>query len=428
MTAHALCRAVKTLGASDRGTTTQEAMRFIMEQSRAARWLDRGLHLSASTPLPVAFALLNGLRCFARMRVTGAPGGVLACAHRPNERRAVARVRAAAGALPWSDVVLDLGDVRAALGDLDGGAMNALARAARLAETMRGRHHHFEVVRAIELVFHYQRFGAILDRGRHRAAVISTYSNPWGVALHAAARRRGLPVALVMHGMPQWPVPRLDYDLAVVPNEMAAATLRRAGCGLGDVIIESSTPEPAPMPPAFRNPRLVVGMLLSKDPVVAEVMRWLRALLDRDDVASIVVRPHPASLWSGMGAAIGGLDRARVSVGTAPAPLDDLRRCDLAIAGNSSIHVDAAAAGIPSVHARGLDHVADGALPFVDDGLVLSIGGPRDLAPAHVLRFYQRPEWLPILRRYARQPDRAGAGADDAAAIRARMTALVEGT
>ena len=43
------------------------------------------------------------------------------------------------------------------------------------------------------------------------------------IALNVAARRRGIPVVLVMHGASLWPLPRLEYDLAIVNNLAAAA-------------------------------------------------------------------------------------------------------------------------------------------------------------------------------------------------------------
>jgi len=66
---------------------------------------------------------------------------------------------------------------------------------------------------------------------------MSSHSNPHGVAFNLAARKFGVPVVLITHGMPIRPVVRLTYDLAVVHNEAARQTYAEEGCRMDRIIV-----------------------------------------------------------------------------------------------------------------------------------------------------------------------------------------------
>jgi hypothetical protein len=276
-------------------------------------------------------------------------------------------------------------------------------------------------VRAVELLGYEARLARILARGGYRVAVMSSYSNPWGIALNIAARRRGIPIVLVMHGMPLWPLPRLDYDLAIVNNQAAYETLTRAGCRIDRVIIKSGRARYRPMPAALPARGMTVGILLSKDPVPERVTMWLHALARHPRVDAIVVRKHPANLWNSLDEAVTATELAgRVSISTTPSIVDDIRRCNLVIAGNSSAHVDAVAAGVHSVFARGLDGAPDDVLGLVRDGVVFAVNEPSSLDLDELVRFYARTTWLGGLRRHVNTDQ------DDDAVAAAMRTAFRE--
>ena len=357
---HLLVHAVKEQVANDSTEFARRTMQFVKEQVPAVRMLDGLLRRTHSTIVPALFAFGNGARCYLRMQPRGSREGVLACAHRDNEKRAVAEIRATLGSVPWCDIefTIKLSAVR--------GDVRQLRRLARLVPLVEQRYDLVQSLRAIELVCHYARLGQILDEGSYKVAVMSTYSNPWGIALNVAARRRKLPVALVMHGMPLWPLPRLDYDLAIVNNLAAAETLQRAGCRLGRVIIKSGQARYRPMTTTLGH-ELTVGVLLSKDPSPAVVIAWIRALLANPRVSRVLVRKHPANLWADLPAALAALASDRVEVSTKASSFDDIRTCDLVVAGNSSVHLDALTTGVPSIYVRSLDHAPDDVLSFASD-------------------------------------------------------------
>lgn len=384
---------------NDSSPMVSEIVEYVLAERRAVRWLDSGLRSAAATRLPDYFAVANGMRCFASLRPVGAGGGVLACAKRENELRAVKNLRESLGDLPWSDIEFRLRGALDRRGSRAGG-VGHLARTARLARSLRRKHDVFHVVRAIEFLSYYERIGQILDGGSYRVAVMSSYSNPWGIALNLAAHRRGIPVVHVMHGQPVWPVPRLDYELAVVNNQASYDLLLRAGCRISRVIVRSAAGRYRPLPFSLPQRKMTVGLFLSKQPRKDCVISWIRGLLRTNGVDLIRLRPHPANLWTGIAGALEEFPAGRVIVSNGSAA-DDLARCDLVIAGNSSVHIDALTAGVHSVYSGGLDHSARDGLSLVAEGLVFEADDVDSMRTEDILRFYQTPEWAARFRRHA---------------------------
>ncbi|MEJ7760340.1 MAG: hypothetical protein WKF55_12215 [Gemmatimonadaceae bacterium] len=417
-----LRRGIRTQIRNDSSPMVSEIVKYVLAERRAVRWLDAGLRSTAATPLPDYFAVANGMRCFASMRPVGTAGGVLTCARRENELRAVKDLRESLGDLPWTDIEFGYRGALVPLGSMTKGIRH-LTRAARLAKGLRRRHDMFHVLRALELVFYYDRIGQILDRGGYRVAVMSSYSNPWGIAMNLAARRRGIPVVHVMHGEPVWPLPRLDYDLAIVNNQASYELLCRAGCRIDRVIVRSAGARYRPLPLALPQRNMTVGLFLSKQPRKECVIAWIRGLLCTEGVESIRLRPHPANLWTGIDAAMREFPRDRVNLSSASAD-DDLRRCDLVIAGNSSVHIDTLTAGVHSVYSRDLDHSAGG-LSLLAEGLVFEADVAGSMRADDVLRFYGAPEWICEFRRHVNlDSDDAHAGNEMRSAFNQFLSAV----
>jgi hypothetical protein len=76
----------------------------------------------------------------------------------------------------------------------------------------------------------------------------------------------------------------------------------------------------------------------------------------------------------------------------------------LVLAGNSSVLVDAVTAGRPGGYIAGLDHGPYDMHRFVERNLIYSMQDESvsfRWDPDSMLRFYQRPEWLNVLRDFA---------------------------
>src|SRR5262249_37459319 len=138
----------------------------------------------------------------------------------------------------------------------DAMALSALAlrhgassrRILRLARLLDRRYEFFRTLRVVELIAYYARYLSIFENARFGLAVTSNHSNPHGIASTPAARKCGVPVVLIPHGMPVQPIARLSYDLGVVLWEAARQASLGAGCRMDRVFTHGRRQDYPPMP------------------------------------------------------------------------------------------------------------------------------------------------------------------------------------
>ena len=307
--------------------------------------------------LSLAVILVNAFRCFIGVEPVGHGNAVIAV-RRPNERREIARLKHMIPERDWTELMFRwrLAPIAAAVRQLLKTIVADGRRAGRLARTLRRRYGVFHAFRAMELVAYYCRYRDLFAARRFQLAVMSSHSNPHGIALNLVAKQCGVPIVLITHGMPIRPIARLDYDLAIVEGEASRQMYAAAACGMDRVVIKSRRLDYAPMRIPLPVSALTAGLFLSKDPVEAQVVRCLSLLLADSRVGRVVVRPHPVNLWSGLDAWLGSLAERRVVIRSSGALVDDLRLCDLVFAGNSTVLLDAVIGGRPGCYVRDFDH------------------------------------------------------------------------
>jgi len=398
-----LCSGVKNILRCDGGDVVAGIVSFVLTERRSLRLAAAVLTRARDTLVADAIMLLNGMRCFVGVHHTGAGLEAVTVARLSNEQRAIDELMRLAPGQLWSEFVFDRRPhaVIAALPEL-ARTLPTWRQVARISRLVSRRYDAFRAYRVVELLFYYERYVRLFATRRFRIAVISSHSNPHGIALNLAARRFGVPVVLITHGMPITPIARLDYDLAIMECDASVDVYRRAGCRLGPVFVKSRKRDYAPMA-TDRSPHapLRIGIFLSKDPAQDQFVSLVRALLSREAVTQILVRPHPVNLWSGLTGCLASTKDERLRLSSGGPILDDVRECDVVMAGNSTVHLEAVVAGKPSCYVRGLDHAPYDVQSFVRDGLVYELERADRLDPSDVMRFYAREEWPHILRQYA---------------------------
>ena len=418
-----LLRGIKGLIRCDEAQVVRGIARYVMSQHGSLRHGSALMERTRKTPIPSAIAGLGALTRFLEVREDDDRDGAVWVGRLGNERRAIQAVietlPSRAPKLGWTELKFRRRP--------DGAALSALARhlggwrdrhvrsykgAARLrpilriARLLHRRYEFFKVLRVAELIGYYTRYLRIFQLARFSLAVMSSHSNPHGIAFNLAARKCGVPVVLITHGMPVRPVAKLSYDLAVVHCEVARQTYLEAGCRMDRVLIHGRRQDYFPMPASPLPKRLAVGIFLCKD--VNE--KRLRALVDRligdARVSRILVRPHPKNLWLGLDTWIASRNDPRICRSATGPVFRDLEESDVVLAGNSSVLVDAVTAGRPSGYVPGLDYGPEDLHEFVARGLIFPIqdecGGRNEaLDFAKMLCFYQRSDWSTVLRLFA---------------------------
>ncbi|HZB45676.1 MAG TPA: hypothetical protein VE360_10550 [Pyrinomonadaceae bacterium] len=417
-----LCRGIKSLLRCDEAEVVEGIARYVMSQHGSLRIGSALMERARGTPLPAAAALLGGLTRFLEVRAGERKDGAVWIARLGNERRAVESLPTSLPELGWVEWQFRRRPAAAALAALAAtlrGAPSA-RRVFRIARMLHRRHEFFKVLRVVELVGYYARYLGLFRGGRYHLALMSSHSNPHGIAFNLAARKCGVPVVLVTHGMPVRPVARLGYELAVVHCEAARRTYLEAGCRIGRVLIHGRRQDYAPMPSGPLPERLSVGVFLCKDVNEGRLRTLIGRLLADVRVARVLVRPHPKNLWVGLDAWIESRNEPRLRRSPAGPVSQDLEEADIVLAGNSSVLVEAVTAGRPAGYVSGIDHGPTDLHEFVARGLIYPIEDSLDFDPDAMLRFYRQPDWPTVLRLFANMDE-------DEAAVAAQAREVMRG-
>jgi hypothetical protein len=389
---------VKNMLRCDEALVVQSIADYVVSQHRGLRLLAALIKQTRGTPIPGVIALVGWLKAFLSVRTPQRPGRYAWISRLSNERRAIEAFQSYDRQSDWTELKFSaLPDV-AALRSL---ARNfAPGRMFRLLRRLQRRHEFFKILRVVELIAYYTRYLEIFRKHRFNLAVTSNHSNPHGIALNLAARKAGMPVVLVTHGMPIRPVARLSYELAIVHCETARETYLEEGCAITRALAHGRRQYYLPMPAGRMPQNLTVGIFLCKEVNEIRLGNLVARLLSQSDVSRILIRPHPKNLWRGLHW-ITRLDSGRVGISVGQPVFRDAQSVDLVLAGNSSVLVDAVTAGRPSGYVSGLDYGPFDLHQFVECGLIYSIEDNSEWNPAAMLTFYQRPEWLRVLRMFA---------------------------
>jgi hypothetical protein len=407
----------------DEAEIVSELVSYMYAQYRSLRMLSALVEAARNSWLPSVITLLGGVKGFLVVRSPARAGGAIWVARLANERRAIDALPTLAPELDWSEVRLNWRIRVADVVALARAFAPTVRRVMRISRHLHARHASFKVLRVVELIGYYLRYRRIFHEGRYTLAVMSSHSNPHGIAFNLAARRFGVPVVLVTHGMPVRPVARLTYDLAVVHCEDARQTYLTEGCQIRRWLVHGRRQHIAPMPARSPDTSLVVGVFLCKDVNETRLSALLDCLLASPRVLRVLVRAHPFNMWVGLRAWVATRNDPKVHLSAGGSVFDDIAASAVVFAGNTSVHIEAVLAGRPSGYVTGLDHGGHDLHRFVARGLICSMGEPLRFAPDEMLAFYRSPAWPGVLRQFANIDDDEPTVSVRAAAI---MRALVQ--
>ena len=413
-----LHRGIRNMLRCDEAAVVEGIAHYVISQHWSLRLLSTTIEKARNSPFPGFIALIGWLRSFLSVRSSKRRGGAVWIARLSNERRAIEPFVPLSRDLNWTELKFRLLPDAAALAVLFKG--RGARRIFRIVRRLHRRYEFFKVLRVIEFIGFYARYTEIFEQGNVKLALMSSHSNPHGVAFNLAARKSRVPVVLITHGMPIRPVARLTYDLAVVNNEAARQTYSEEGCRMDRIIIHGRRQNFAAMPTALPQ-SLSVGIFLCKDVNEKRLRRLTKELLNQERVGRVLIRPHPKNLWTGLQKWIESLKDSRVMFSSGGSVFNDIQRVDIVLGGNSSVLVDAVTAGRPAAFVANLDHGPPDLHCFVARGLIYSFDDERgdpNWNPEAMLRFYRGPEWQIRLRIFANVDE-------DQTAVEARAVALM---
>lgn len=390
---------IKNLLRCDEAEVVQGIARYVISQHRSVRLVSRLVELTKHTPFPALLTLLAWTRSFLAVRPEGPLVGAAWIARLSNERRALEPLIALSPGLEWTELKFQSRVSMRAAVRLTLRNLKYIRRVYRIARRMHIQYESFKAMRVIELLGYYTRYVELFSQGNSTVALTSNHSNPHGIAFNLAARKFGVPVVLVSHGMPVRPVARLKYDLAVVHSEAAGKTYTDEGCEIDRLLIHGRKQDHFRVRTGPLPPKVNVGIFLCKDVNDERLKTLVENLLASDRVARILIRPHPKNLWRKIDSWIASHDDEKLFQSCKTTVLDDLKGLDVVFGGNSSVLIDSVTAGVPSAYVDDLDHGSSDLHRFVAAGLIYRSDVDPDLDA--IIRFYQQPGWPQTLRAFA---------------------------
>jgi len=393
---------IKNLLRCDEAEVVEGIARYVISQHRSIRLVSRFVEYTKGTPIPALLTLLAWARSFLVVRPEGPLTGAAWIARLSNERRAMEPLIASGPGLEWTELKFQS---RISIGHaVRLGAQNLRSgyRVYKIARRMHRQFDSFKAMRVIELVGYYARYLEIFSRGSFYVALTSNHSNPHGIAFNLAAQKCGVPVVLISHGMPVRPVARLKYEIAIVHCDAASQTYLDEGCQINRVLTHGRKQDHFSIPDSL-PPQINVGIFLCKDVNEVRLKNLVENLLASDRVSRILIRPHPKNLWVHLDAWIASQADGRLCRSSEPKALEDMKGLHVVFGGNSSVLIESVTAGVLSAYVDDLDHGPPDLHRFVAAGLIFRSDFAPDLN--ELLRFYQRPGWQEILRRFANVDD-----------------------
>ena len=390
---------IKNLLRCDEAEVVQGIARYVISQHRSVRVVSRLVELTKRTPIPALLTLLAWTRSFLVVCPEGPLVGATWTARLSNERRALEPLIALSPELQWTEVKFQSRVSMRAAVRLTLRNLKHIPRVYRIGRRIHLQFESFKAMRVIELLGYYASYVELFSQGNFPIALMSNHSNPHGIAFNLAARKFGVPVVLISHGMPVRPVARLKYDLAVVHSEAAGKTYADEGCEIHRLLIHGRKQDHVPMRSGPLPSQVNVGIFLRKDVNDQRLKILVENLLASDRVARILIRPHPKNLWRNIDSWIASYPDEKLFQSCKPAVLDDLKGLDVVFGGNSSVLIDSVTAGVPSAYVDDLDYGSPDLHRFVAAGLIYRSDVNPDLDA--LMRFYQQPGWLQTLKTFA---------------------------
>jgi hypothetical protein len=405
---------IKALLKCDEAETVRGIADYTMSQYRILRSGSELMERRRNSALSEWAALAGAVFRYLEVKPPASDAVAVWAGRLENEKRVLARLPKIVPEVKWSSIGFRFLPARAGIGALLKVPLKDRRRIMRIARHLLRRGlPYFRVLRAIEMIGYYARYLSILRHSNIKLVAISSHSNPHAIALNIAARRCGIPIVLITHGMPVRPVAKLSYDAAQVHCKTARRTYVEEGTRLGRVFIHGRRQDFIRIPDMLPE-KLTVGIFLCKD-VDQDVFQTLTdKLLGHPRVTCVIVRPHPRNLWLDLKEWISKHRDGRLMLSSNNSGPDDIAKCDIVLGGNSSVLIEAVTAGRPSGYIKKIDHGSYDLHRFVESGLIFPVPDDLDIALDAMLGFYRQPSWKKVLKTFANIDE-------DAAAVNERL-------
>jgi len=261
----------------------------------------------------------------------------------------------------------------------------------RISQKLCRRYPLFVAIRALESILVYIYLRDRFLSMNPAMILIFTEGNPHGCAAMGAASALNLPVVYMSHGAVSSRPVRIKCRLAAFYGIRARQESISQSSRIEEVVLYGFKETYRKIPASPRKGSFC--FCLSQNPDLDFLSAYLRQNSLMDTGQNPIVRPHPHSQISVFAIQQRIGKNVHVSAGTKLE--DDLNKCSMVFAGNSTVHLDCLLRGMPTAYLPALDsYEPENPLNFISEKIVF---GPLNSIQIpkieEVLAFYANNQW-----------------------------------
>lgn len=248
--------------------------------------------------------------------------------------------------------------------------------------------------RIISTLFYYIVFDNLLKKRNIEYFLVSSDSNPYAICIMALAKKYSFKSLYINHGhIPEKP-PRLTFDLNILDGQRLFEVYERVSKNNNKTVFKGCEGAYRPLNlENLKKQKIVVGVFLSLITNWQDLQQILNELSCCEFIERIILRIHPNHLVRNdqFIDSIRDIEKLEISLANEIATVD-LKKCDLLIAANSSVHLTSLKFGIPSIHLNKLDDVPHDFYFFIKLGLIPYYENVKDINLKRIIEFYDQ-DW-----------------------------------
>lgn len=403
----ALSKAIRVIIHKNSGSFRQQVFKNIASHSNPILAAMIVYNALGKSFLSTWFTALYGIKSWLCVALPKSPSRLLCIYSFKNEERQIQWMAESTGLTPGR---IEIG-VRNGLRPSNWlAALGRLTRPKKLAQMLRVLHrvnqrHDFLVTTYVaSTMFYYARFRELLGDTDCDATLVSSDSSPEAIGLTLAMADRPCARLYVTHGhIPDRPwredqPPKMHFDAFILDGQAALEIYERSQPVNVPVVFKGVEGADRPLRlEALEKDRLRIGIFASLQTDINKCERVIRGVRRRFNLEHIVLRlhtnkvarhPHIRRLLLSEGIDGGGADRTLQ---------EDIDRCDLVIAGDTSVHLNVLKHGVPTVYVAGMDNVPHDFYGFIRGGLMPAFDSV-EAADMDLVRNHYRNGWAEKFR------------------------------
>jgi hypothetical protein len=259
--------------------------------------------------------------------------------------------------------------------------------------------------RVVQTIFLYSRFLHFYNEQKFKVVLVASDSNPYAMAAVFAAKKLNIRTVYVNHGFIPPNPPRLVYDYSILDSKRLYEVYSHHINNKGEILFKGVEGEYREWGKLAKGPKVKIGIFLSLIINWENVWKFINHINKNFPNIEILLRAHPNLLFRDKEQfkKLKTFKNIEISYSKTNA-VNDLKKCDFMVAGNSSVHLTALKFSVPSIYFNKMDFMPPDFYLFVKNGLIYNMNSMDEFDIEKVSSFYEKSNWKNIYADYDVSP------------------------